>query len=141
MRQIDTGSTLYKIPLSEERILVQQFVCDDPLCGGELFQLVEREHRGRYTYVTRYPMGEETELQAHSEKLTDDQVFKLLDLTNWLDADISLESADISGVEDVPSLLGGNYPLFTISGSILGAELKFREWVVRWIKKNRHSLE
>jgi hypothetical protein len=109
MRQIDTGSTLFKIPMSEERILVQQFVCDDPLCGGELFQLVEREHLGRYTYFARYPMGEETELQAHSEKLTDDQVFKLLDQANWLDADISLENADISAVEDVPSLMEGDF--------------------------------
>ena len=127
--------------MSEERILVQQFVCEDPLCGGELFQLIEKEQGDRYNYVARDPMGEETEIQSSTEKLTDDQVFKLLDLTNWLDADISLENADISGVEDIPSLLEGNYPLFTISGSILGAELKFREWVVRWIKKNRHSLE
>jgi hypothetical protein len=127
--------------MSEERILVQQFVCEDPLCGGELFQLVEREHRGRYTYVARYPMGEETELQAHSEKLTDDQVFKLLDQANWFDADISLENADISAVEDVPSLMEGDFPLFTISGSVPGAELKFREWAERWIKKNRHNQE
>lgn len=122
--------------MSEERILVQQFVCDDPLCGGELFQLVEREHRGSYSYVARYPMGEETELQACSQELTDDQVFKLLDLTNWLDADISLENADISAVEDVPSLMEGDFPLFTISGSIPGAAQAFRIWAESWVEKH-----
>ena len=85
-------------------------------------------------------MGEETEIQSSTEKLTDDQVFKLLDQTNWLDADISLENADISGLNDIPRLLGGDWPLFTIGGSLPGVDQRFRLWVEGWIERNR-SLE
>jgi hypothetical protein len=127
--------------MRKENVLVELFVCSDPLCGEETFQLIEVEDKSGFSYIERQPMGVESELLVSSEKLTAEQVIKLLDETNWFNSDIPLELADISVVEDVPSLMEGDFPLFTISGSILGAELKFREWVERWIKKNRHSLE
>jgi len=122
-------------------VLVELFVCTDPLCGGETFQLIEVEDNSGFSYIDREPIGEESELMVSSKKLTDEQVIKLLDESNWFNSDIPLELADISSLEDISGLLEGNLPLFTIGGSMLGAELKFREWAERWIKKNRHSLE
>jgi hypothetical protein len=127
--------------MDKETILVEQFVCEDPLCGGELFQLIEKKLGERYTYSARYPMGEEAEIQSSSEKLNDEQIFKLLNQTNWLHADISLKNADISGVEDIPSLLEGDFPLFTIGGSMPDAELRFREWVESWFKRHRELVD
>jgi len=120
--------------------LVELFVCEDPMCGGELYQLIEKGQGDRYSYVSRDPMGEETEILSSTAKLTDEEALNLLDRTNWFHADVAIKNADISGLNDIPRLLGGDWPLFTIGGSLPGVDQRFRLWLEGWIKRNR-SLE
>jgi len=121
--------------MRSERLLVNLFVCEDPLCGGETSELIEVDGPQGFSYIERQPMGEESVRLVSSIKLTDEQVIKLLNEMNWFNSDIPLELADISVVEDISSLMEGKYPLFTISGAIPEASLRFREWAEGWIKE------
>jgi hypothetical protein len=74
----------------------------------------------------------ESQVAESNEKHSDDEVYRLLDEGNWFDSDIALQSAEIEGVEDIPRLLEGEWPLFTIRSSLPLTEQKFREWIERW---------
>ena len=127
--------------MKTESVLVELFVCEDSLCGGETFELIEVEDQRGFSYIERQPKGEKSELLLSSKKLTDEQVITLLDEKKWFNADIPLGLADISGVEEVPRLFEGKFPLFTISGAIDEASLRFREWAEEWIKRHRASVD
>jgi hypothetical protein len=117
---------------TSRQTLVEVSVCSDPLCGVEVFSLLEGSDGKRFFYIVRDPMGEESQVAESNEKHSDDEVYRLLDEGNWFDSDIALQSAEIEGVEDIPRLLEGEWPLFTIRSSLPLTEQKFREWIERW---------
>jgi hypothetical protein len=117
--------------------LVELSICSDPLCGEEVFALLEVSDGKRFLYIVRSPMGEESQVAESNQKLSDDEVYRLLDEGNWFDSDIALQSAEIEGLEDILRPLEGEWPLFTLSSSLPLAEQKFREWIELWIGANR----
>lgn len=117
--------------------LVELSVCDDPLCGDSVFRLVESHDDDYFIYAILDPMNEWSEISRTKKKLTEDQIYSLLDATNWFDSDIALQSVEIDGPEYISRLLEGEWPLFTISSSLPLTEQKFREWIERWIEKNQ----
>lgn len=119
------------------RRLVELSVCDDPLCGESVFQLIENLDGNCFVYAILDPMDEWSEISRSNEQLNEDQIYRLLDNTNWFDSDIALQSAEIDGGDYMPRLLDGDWPLFTISSSLPQAEQRFREWIERWIIANR----
>ncbi len=113
--------------------LVEVSVCSDPLCGVEVFALLEVADGKSFLYIIRDPMGEESQVAESNQKLSDDEIYKLLEEGCWFNSDIAIQTAEVVGTDDIPRLIDGDFPLFTICSSLPLAEKKFREWITQLV--------
>ena len=118
--------------MNTERVLIELSLCEDPLCGVETFQLVEVLNEEFFIYLVRDPMQDEREVARTAQRLTDEEIYELVEQSNWFNSSISLENADITSVTEAHRLLEGDWPIFTVGGSMTSAAKRFRNWAESW---------
>ena len=141
----DAEDILFEIGWSEIQVLgapgdltlVEVSECQDPLCGVTLLGLVVRKTPDGFFYY-QFTEGEtEGALLTSAHKiLSEDELLDLLDKTDWLDSNVTLDSADLlGGAACAEKVIGGQWPLLIVTSVYPRIPDAFRTWVETYCRK------
>ncbi len=141
----DAEDILFEIGWSEIQVLgapgdltlVEVSECQDPLCGATVLGLVVRKTPDGFFYY-QFTEGETqgTLLASGHEILSEDEVLDILDKADWLDSNVTLDSADLpAGAAYAEKVTGGQWPLLSVTSVYPRIPDAFRMWVESYCRK------